>query len=262
MKNWLKALSLAFVMVFSSCSDSGNPVKPDPTDRIKALIAQTPRADTEAELAALWLSGEFVVSESLYVEMRDALKAVRTTYSSLSPRISDLHFSHWWGQQRLLPLLSVEGTSDYRAGRHHDLDSLTELVNGEIIDTFTFSHNGDFEVRIQFAGVLNIDSVEVMYESLPSVSGIDHYSFMPDRPNIYPWRLSDGSLTLLFRDAWGDCLSGCIYSHFWYFRVSDDAIEYVGDYISDGNHAKPDWWSEAKVAFYRFHSWPTSSITE
>jgi hypothetical protein len=254
MKNCLKAVSLAFVMVFASCSDSGNPVKPDPTDRIKAMIAQTPRADTEAELAALWLSGEFVVSESLYVEMRDALKAVRTTYGSLSPRIHDIQFTHWWGMRRIQPLLSTQGMSDYRAGRHHDLDSLTELLNGETIDTSTFSYNESFEVKIQFAGILNIDSVEEMYESLAPVSGIDHYTPIGDGPNLYPWRLSDGRLTLLFRDAWGDCMSGCIHNHFWYFRMSGDSVEYVGDYVLDGSNPEPDWWSEAKVALLRFLS--------
>ena len=97
-----------------------------------------------------------------------------------------------------------------------------------------------------------MDSVEVMYESLPSVGAVSHYGSIGDWPNFYPWRLPDGRLTLLFRDAWGDCLAGCIHSHFWYFRIDGDSIEYVGDYISDGNHDKPDWWPEAKVAFYKF----------
>jgi hypothetical protein len=218
------------------------------------MIAQTPRADTEAELAALWLSGEFVVSESLYVEMRDALKAVRTTYGALSPQIGDIQFSHWWSGREISPLLTVQGMSDYRAGRHHDLDSLTELLNGETIDTVAFSlfESPYFEVRIHFAGILNIDSVEAMYESLSSVGGIDHHSNFGDGPNLYPWRLSDGRLTLLFRDAWGDCLSGCIHSHFWYFRMSGDSVEYVGDYIFDPFHLEPDWWPEGKVAFYKF----------
>jgi hypothetical protein len=241
-------------MIIAGCSDSGSPVKPDPTDRIKALIAQTPRADMEAELAALWLSGEFVVSESLYVEMRDALKAVQTTYGSLDPQISDIQFAHRWGMRRINPFLSTQGISDYRAGKHHDLDSLTELLNGEIVDTLAFSlfESPYFEVKVQFVGILNMDSVEAMYRSLSSVSGIDHYTAFGDGPNLYPWRLSDGRFTLLFRDAWGDCLSGCIYSHFWYFRISGDSIEYVGDYIFDPFHPEPEWWSEGKAAFHKF----------
>ncbi|TFH53061.1 MAG: hypothetical protein E4G91_11795 [Candidatus Zixiibacteriota bacterium] len=252
MKNCLKAVSLAFVMVFASCSDSGNPVKPDPTDRIRAMIAQTPRADTEVELAALWLSGEFVVSESLYVEMREALKAIRITCGSPFPLIGGIQFAHPWGTRQIMPLLSAQGMSDYRAGKHHDLDSLTELLNGETIDTLFFSLYDSFRVTIQFAGILNMDSVEVMYNSLSSVAGFDHYGTVGDGPNLYPWRLSDGRLTLLFRDAWGDCLSGCIYSHFWYFRMSGDSIEYVGDYVLDGSNPEPDWWSEGKAAYHKF----------
>ena len=152
-------------------------------------------------------------------------------------------------------MLTVQGITDYRSGRHHDIDSLNDLLNGEIMDTTPLWFADGrliFEVRIQFAGVLNYDSVRASYRDLPSVGGIDFCCYNMDGPNVYPWRLADGRRTLLFRDAQGDCQSGCIASHFWYFRIADQNIEYVGEYIADYQHSEPDWWPEAKVAYNKF----------
>ncbi len=252
MKSWLLLTVAALGLGISGCGESNKITPPeDPTARLRELIAQTPRADEEAEMAALWMCGELVAPESTYVEMRLALKRVRKEFGPSNFALYDLHFSHQWEIKRAYLLLSLQGMADYRSGVHYEIDSLNELLNGEVMDTTTFSFNGSFEVTIQFPGCLNIDSVQNMYLELPSVAAIDHYG-RGDGPNVYPWRLQDGRLTLLFRDAWGDCLNGCIENHFRYFRISDVSVEYVGEYRPDYDSPPPDWWEEAKAGYYHF----------
>lgn len=262
MKRWLSVAVCLCGLAIANCGDSDLPTEPsDPTERLRELIAQTPRADEEAEMAALWMCGELVAPESAYVQIREGLKMVRTQYRDSIPKVTEINFSHPWSQKLIMPYLNSAGMAAYRAGDHRDIDSLTELLNGEVLDTSYVTFPGNlvdpwFIVRIKFPGMLNIDSVGKMYSELSAVQSINHYFGMFDYSNVYPWRLPDGRLTLLFRDAWGDCPSGCIFSHYWYFRIAGDSVEYVGDYLVDYVTPWPDWWDEAKAGyeeFRRFH---------
>ena len=253
MKRWLLVgIALAGLLV-GSCGESSKITPPeDPTARLRELIAQTPRADEEAEMAALWMCGELVAPESTYVQVREALKRVRQQFGTLIPRLRELKFRHEWSFRRINLILTAQGAEDYRAGHHFEIDSLTELLNGETMDTTVHVYNNRFEVHIQFAGRLYIDSVESKYLEFPAVGSFNRYGWDGDHENIYPWRLSDGRLTLLFRDAWGDCENGCIENHFWYVRISGGSVEYVGEYIPDYVSPPPDWWDEAKAGYYHF----------
>ena len=203
-------------------------------------------------MAALWMCGELVAPESTYVQVREALKRVRQQFGTLIPRLRELKFRHEWSSRFVNPVLTAQGAADYRAGHHFEIDSLTELLNGEIIDTTVHISGNRFQVRIQFAGRLRIDSVESIYLEIPTVASIVHYGWIGDSENVYPWRLSDGRLTLLFRDAWGDCENGCIENHFWYFRISGESLDDVGEYIRYVTDPIPDWWGEAKAGYYHF----------
>jgi hypothetical protein len=77
--------------------------------------------------------------------------------------------------------------------------------------------------------------------------------FVGDWSNVYPWRLDEG-MSYLWRDAWGDCPAGCINSRFWYFRVTDAGIEYVGTF-DKWVDPEPPWWGEAKSAYFRYRNW-------
>ncbi|MGB5106880.1 MAG: hypothetical protein WBP29_12375 [Candidatus Zixiibacteriota bacterium] len=256
MKRWLFVAVCMCGLGIVNCGDSDSPTKPtDPTDELRELIAQTPRADEEAEMAALWMCGELVAPESTYVQVREGLKIVRRQYGQAIPKLREIKFTHPWSMRYFLPILTTDGAANYRAGRHFEIDSLTELLNGEIIDTIAQSFDNSFQVNIQFAGRLYLDSVDVMYSRDPNVDWINHYWIGYDTPNVYPWRLEDGRLTLLFREAWGDCAVGCIYSRFWYFRVDGDSIEYVGEFYLDGINPWPDWWDEAKAGYEEYRGW-------
>lgn len=40
----------------------------------------------------------------------------------------------------------------------------------------------------------------------------------------------DGRILYFFRNAWGDCPSGCLYSEFWVLTVLDGRVVYDGYY--------------------------------
>lgn len=57
-----------------------------------------------------------------------------------------------------------------------------------------------------------------------------------------------------FRDAWGDCPSGCIVSKFYYFRTVrtkfQEQAEFVGSYMPTFGHPEldPNWFDTLLLA--------------
>jgi hypothetical protein len=50
------------------------------------------------------------------------------------------------------------------------------------------------------------------------------------------------------RVAWGDCPAGCIYEHFWVFRVEGASVELLEDY-GDQVAVRETSWGEIKARF-------------
>jgi hypothetical protein len=48
----------------------------------------------------------------------------------------------------------------------------------------------------------------------------------------------------LFRDAWGDCLSGCIFEQFWFYKVEEYVPSFIGHWDPQEDPEEPEWWPE------------------
>ena len=253
----LPFLTLISGIVAFGCGNSGSVVQPDPTERIREFVAMTPRVDGEAELAALYLSKELVAPESLYSEMKEALRLIRANYWTDNSQFREFKFYHRWGERGVFVPLNAGGVEAYRAGQHHDIDSITELLNGEVYDTldyepfhpfFPLPDTAALGVSILFPGYLNIDSVVTMFQTLPTVGVLLHpHSYLPQLRNFYPWRLDDGRLSFLFADEWVGGDDPCNCNHYWYFRTGSNEVEFVGEFMDSLYNPKPAWWEEAKV---------------
>ena len=91
-------------------------------------------------------------------------------------------------------------------------------------------------------------------EALDGVRSAEPNGWSGDNNNVYPWRLDGGGLSYLWREGWGDCPAGCINNRFWYFRVNDGLIDFVGTFQLHAD-PEPHWWEEAKRAWYHYMGW-------
>jgi len=62
------------------------------------------------------------------------------------------------------------------------------------------------------------------------------------------------AMTYLFRDAWGDCPSGCTSDRYWYFECSGGGCEFIGTWEPDVEPAVPLWWARARAAVNTFRA--------
>ena len=245
-------ISISALLLFcSKITDFGDT---DGLSELERLLEQTPRADKEAELAALWLSDELLAPESLYQEIRDGLSIIRSNYGiweNFNP--FSLHFQYNLVESMIFIRFTDSIVAQIRQGTYTGWDSLNTLYRVIEIDTSWFSFIGS--VKLYFKGRLNPEILARHYRQLDGVVGAEASSYGGDWSNVYPW-IVDGKLAFLFRQAWGDCPCGCEYSHFWYFKKENGSYEFVGDFNSAIDSLAPEWWQKVKWAYCKFRYIP------
>jgi len=239
-------IALLLAVAVAACTTSDEP-SPIGGDGYKSI--DRGRGDSESELAALWLSGERVAPSDLYQTIKSDLSDIRTAYLDSISEV-DTEFRPPWVPSQIIVGFTEEGVRKLRTGEFPEFDELNDLFHLTELDTKLTSTTP--RAVLTFAGNQHPQRLSDPYGELDDIVYAEPNGYMGDWSNVYPWRLADG-MSYLWRDAWGDCPAGCINSRFWYFRVTELGIEYVGTFQYHVD-PEPPWWSEAKVAFDQYRS--------
>jgi hypothetical protein len=199
--------------------------------------------DRTAENMALWLSGEFYAPNDLYLKVKAARDMLREY-------IDDSLRTGFMPPVRYSELLVKFTDSVYNLVKQGAYDAWNDLNKMYGVDTIEYSYSA----HLYFRGVCNPAVIAHLYSELPGVMYSEPNFIAGDWPNTYPWILGH-KVTFLIRQAWGDCPSGCIYSRFIYYRVSEAEVEFVGAFDMDYSSPPPNWWYEARVAYYAYRNW-------
>ncbi|MGB7062910.1 MAG: hypothetical protein WBF13_11235 [Candidatus Zixiibacteriota bacterium] len=205
---------------------------------------RTPKADEEAELIALCLSGELVAPDGLYEQVRRDLATIRATFGDTIELIDQIRFSPPWSPGFLMIGFDVTAVEQIRSGQYHAWDELNEKYEVMTIDTMLLDWIG--LATLSFKGRLHGHRLAELYGVLPGTWTVNPSYSRGDLPNVYCRQTWEG-MTYLFRYGWGDCPSGCIYSEFWYFRVDDNLPAFVGHWAPHQEPNVPEWWEEARL---------------
>jgi len=226
--------------------------------RSNSDLNSTPMENEEAELAALWLSGELVAPEYLYNKIRDDLDLIRSTWQDSVSEV-EIIFNPYW-QSSYLSFGFYQNTYDsILSGDYHAWDSLNEVYhvnNMSFIDEIT-------HVSLHFEGKLNPIVLVDIYAGLPGTRYIHSGATVGDYPMLLIFN-ARGKLKYFFRNAWGDCPAGCIYSTYNYFEVVDDSAIHRGAWYpetpEDYDNA-PIWFDTVLMArdnYFQYNSWHPS----
>jgi hypothetical protein len=211
----------------------------------------TPPPDTivitseEAELAALWLSGELTAPQDLLDAIAADLHSIRTEYAD-STLLASVEFFPPWEPSKILIQLTPEGVQRLRDGDFAEFDSLGVEFGVTKVDTTSLWQYLRV-AKLSFSGLKHPVPIARAYAALSDVVFAEPNGFVGGRSNVYPWKIT-GGMSYLIRYAWGDCPSCCINSIFWYFRVRNGVVEYVGR-VQKPDEPNPAWWDEAKLAY-------------
>jgi len=235
---WIVAIvATTGLWVGCSGSDLQSPRTPPPNEIVIA--------SEEAELAALWLSGELTAPQDLLETIEADFDSIRAEYAD-STLLASVEFFPPWEPSKILIQLTPEGVQRLRDGDFAEFDSLGVEFGITKVDTASLWRYLRV-AKLSFNGLKHPVRIAREYAALSDVVFAEPNGFVGDWSNVYPWKITDG-MSYLIRYAWGDCPSGCIHSILWYFRVRNGVVEYVGR-VQKPDEPNPVWWDEAKLAY-------------
>ncbi len=211
-----------------------------------------PKDNEEAELIALCLSGDLVAPDNLYNRVLDDLTVIRSAFGDNFEPINRITFVPPWVVGRLIIGFDDNTAQEVANGEYHAWDELNKRYEVTEIDTHLVESIGF--AWLYFKGRLHPRRLAELYGVLPGVSYTQPSSRLGDSPNVYPRQTGDG-ITYLFRDAWGDCPAGCIYSEYWYFIFEGNQPVFIGHWAPHENPEEPAWWDEAKQNKEQYRQW-------
>ena len=238
-------LIITLFAALSGCSNRST--EPEDDGEPEPLIHE-PWEDEEAELLALLMSGELCAPRDLYERVHQDLALIRSEWGDSIPDLRKVTYTPMWYTMGLILGVDEPTYQAIEKGQYTAWDSLNALFEVDSIVPFEQSDGGSFYVGIGFGAHLNPRQTFDAYTGLPGVESAFSSTHAGDWPNVYGFTHESGPV-YLFRDAWGDCLSGCIWSHFWYFRSTNEGLSYVGGWLpTEEGQTPPSWWEEASLA--------------
>jgi hypothetical protein len=209
----------------------------------------------EAADLATWWSGELYAPEALTYQIVTELRELRLKYSGLYPS-AVIQFQPVNAPGQLIFGFTDEGWEMWKNGTYDAWDSLnTALAVDSIVElgVYAYIHKN---VLIYFDGRPNVQRLIELYRALPELNYVSGNDFCCDWPILLMWREENVS-HYFFRNAWGDCPSGCIYEDFHYFTVVEGEPIYIGYYLHDWDHPlpRPDWMNMADLAADKYWSY-------
>ena len=206
----------------------------------------------EAQLMALFLTGDLQPTESYVTDLRQDLQRIRNNVSSAFPEVLNIDFMPPWFPGRVSLGFIGEYVDSIRDVSYSEWDSLNDSFSVYRIHSFL-----DFGESIYCD--LFADSLlhpKRMAEQYYHLNGVDYASpsfWGGDRSNIYPLQYPS-MRTYLVRFGDGDCESGCYLNKYWYFRVRNSSVEFIGYWDATSNAPSPNWWNEAEQNIENFHA--------
>ncbi|MDH3891344.1 MAG: hypothetical protein OEV49_09700 [candidate division Zixibacteria bacterium] len=212
---------LAVVLTLAGCGEFSLKPHLDGNDGPDQAPTQP---EPEALAMALWLSHDLRAPTELYQRVRSDLILIRTGFRDSLPAV-DLRFLKPWEPGRLILGFDPDSYQAVSDGKYTAWDSLNSLYNMVRVDLSMPAFN---MLKLKFDDWLNSEVLADIYRQLPGVRFAVPNRYMGESPMLLPSATDDGRILYFFRNAWGDCPSGCLYSEYWVFTVLSGRVVYDG----------------------------------
>ena len=217
MKNILVIIILLAGSLFIlHCSSSTGP-EDNGEAELQKLLDLTPRIDREAELAALWLSGDLVAPESLYLQIRDAFSQIRSEYYYFFLIARRVGFELREEESHLILHLNSAGVDLIRGGNYSDFNELNQNLHAVNIDTSNINNSEDPYIEIYFEGCLHPERLREYYQDLDGIIAAEAPDNGDPGSNFYPWYV-EGELTFLLYNSGYPGYVDYKYEQYYYFK--------------------------------------------
>jgi hypothetical protein len=239
-------IPFTLLVFFAACEEkSFNPRVPEGPD-----FSLTPMEDEEAEVLAMYLSGEIMAPLELYDTIKSDLLLIRNTWADSVPDVL-IRYLPYPPPSEIYIGLTPQTFESIRLGEYHEWDSLNihyRLDSVELLSQFG-------AVKLHFNGRLNANLLVDAYAGLPGFRYIHTEAFVGDWSTLLASK-DESVIKYFFRFGFGDCPSGCIYSRLTYLTREEDSAYFHGQYLTNypPDSSRPTWVDTAIIAFRNYHT--------
>lgn len=213
-------------------------VSPGPDDPATVDTGATPRADADAEILALETSAEFVAPEPLYQRIAAELAGIRAGF----PELASIGVFPCHPADSVLLMFTNEGLAQVQDGTYTAWDDLNANLRLRSVQVFPRAQPPS-PVALHFEGRYNVNRLAEAYAGLPEVDSAVPNGFVGDGSDICLARRGPQHF-YIFREAHGDCPSGCIGEFFTAVSVDGNGnMTKIGEWDRAGS--APGWFEEA-----------------
>lgn len=170
----------------------------------------------DAEILALELSGALLPPLSLYQNLYQDLNTIRDFHGAMN----DVSHSPRWAPGQLVVGFTDEAWAELQAGEYDGFDNLASEFGDAALELIAQSF-----VIMQFNERYNPEYLAPLYGAAEGVTYAQPNWLTNSSSQI---QVSAPDYTFVL--GWGDCLAGCIFQHFWHFRVEEGDVILVQEY--------------------------------
>jgi len=193
----------------------------------------------EADILSLCVSESLRPIEETSQEILEQLAAIRSAYG-YDALVQTRARTAWTGEIELR--FGDMASHEVSTGSYPFWQGLNEELGPVRILPLEFGH-----VVLHFEQPINPCLAAERYLELPGVRSAEPvFDTVGDGPEIFIGFHVHFGYTYLFRYAWGDCPSGCIYEEYFYFRFHGPNPLLVGRWNPETG-PPPSWWTESEA---------------
>lgn len=220
-------------------------------------LSATPMENEEAELAAMWLSGKLIAPERLYEQIKGDLTLIREQWSDSIPA-TNIKFIPYYMASQFTVTFHEPYVQSILDGSYSSWDELNKQFRLDTIIAYgPFPSYSSFSLR--FEGRLNPLKLIEYYEGLEGIKLIGPMGLAGGYPLCLMTKEEDGSYSYIFKDAWGDCPSGCIHGDFFYFKIKNNKAIFIDSYLDSDTTSIPGWVKSYRNLYYTdYLDWPSN----
>jgi len=172
----------------------------------------------DAAVLALEISEELLPPDSLISQIAQDLMLVRIMY----PEVATITVMRDWVPGEIFVHLTDDAWNDHQSGSYSGLDSLNSVYGVFAVEEYSIIKG----FKLEFGSCYHPLVLAGIYSGAEGVEWARENSSTGDGDDIISSQV--GYYT--FKHGYGDCLSGCLYEHFWEFRVDGGSVTLLAEY--------------------------------
>ncbi|HET6350344.1 MAG TPA: FlgD immunoglobulin-like domain containing protein [Candidatus Krumholzibacteria bacterium] len=150
------------------------------------------------------------------------LDAIHAAYPGWVEGVDDIHVKLDWLPGVIIVQMTAQAWADYQNNVFQEFNDLNDQYGLATTAPIALPYT----LELDFVDLYNPVLLAAIYAQVPGITLAEPDFVYGDGSNITSTQVG----TYTFKRGWDDCLSGCLYEHFWEFQVTNGNVTLLDEY--------------------------------